>query len=70
MPLAAIKRPSSSMPSRSTGSVTGSPISLRWPVVNDTRLKTLPGSTATTSEVAGTSLRNNSIITSLHQDRR
>jgi hypothetical protein len=51
------------MPSRSTGSDTGSPISPRSPVVNQTRLTALPGSIATTNDVAGTSLRNRSKTT-------
>ena len=53
-PLAAISRHSAWMPSPSTGNDTGSPISPRSPLVNQTRLLTLPGSTATTSVVAGT----------------
>ena len=57
-PLAAINPASLSTPSRSTGNDTGSPISPRSPLVNQTRLLTLPGSTATTRAVAGTTWRN------------
>ena len=53
-PLAPISPARVSMPSRSTGNDTGSPISPRSPLVNQTRLLTLPGSTATTSADAGT----------------
>src|SRR5437899_2050516 len=59
-PLEATSRSSSSTPSRSTGNETGSPISPRSPLVSHTRLNALPGSIATTSELAGTSLRNSS----------
>jgi hypothetical protein len=52
-PLAAISPARVVMPSPSTGSDTGSPISPRSPPVSHTRLLTLPGSTATTSAVAG-----------------
>src|SRR5680860_1300645 len=44
------------MPSRRTGKVTGSPISPRSPVVSQARLKAFPGSIATISVVAGTSV--------------
>jgi hypothetical protein len=53
------------MPSRNTGNDTGSPISPRSPLVNHTRLLTLPGSTATTNAVAGTAWRNNSTTSHL-----
>jgi len=58
------------MPSRSTGNHTGSPISPRSPLVNHTRLLTLPGSTATTSTDAGTAWRNNSTISHLLTNRK
>jgi hypothetical protein len=58
------------MPSRSTGNDTGSPISPRSPLVNHTRLLTLPGSTATTSADAGTARRNNSTTSHLLTNRQ
>jgi hypothetical protein len=64
-PLAVISPARVSTPSRSTGNDTGSPISPRSPLVNQTRLLTLPGSTATISAVAGTAWRNNSTTSHL-----
>jgi hypothetical protein len=57
-PLAAISPARVSMPSRSTGNDAGSPIRPRSPLVNQTRLLTLPGSTATTSAAAETAWRS------------
>ena len=59
-PLASMSRASSSTPSRSTGNETGSPIKPRSPLVNQTRLLTLPGSIATTSRSPGISLSSSS----------
>lgn len=53
------------MPSPSTGNDTGSPISPRSPVVNHTRLLTLPGSTATTSTDTGITWCNSSTTSHL-----
>jgi hypothetical protein len=64
-PLAAISPAKVSMPSRNTGNDTGSPISPRSPLVNQTRLLTLPGSTATTNAAAGTAWRNSSTTSHL-----
>jgi hypothetical protein len=44
---------------------TGSPIRPRFPLVNQTRLLALPGSTATTSAVSGTTRRNSSVTSHL-----
>jgi hypothetical protein len=62
-PLAAISLARVSTPSR-TGNDTGSPIRPRSPLASNTRLLTLPGSTATISAVAGTAWRNSSTTTS------
>jgi hypothetical protein len=58
------------MPSRSTGNAAGSASSPRSPLVNQTRLLTLPGSTATTSAVAGTAWRNSSTTSHLLTNRK
>jgi hypothetical protein len=69
-PLATIGPAKASTPSRSTGNDTGSPISPRSPLVSQTRLLTLPGSTATTSDVAGTVWRSSSTTSHLLTNRK
>jgi hypothetical protein len=69
-PLATISPAKASTPSRSTGNDTGSPISPRSPLVSQTRLLTLPGSTTTTSDVAGTVWRSSSTTSHLLTNRK
>jgi hypothetical protein len=69
-PLAPINPARASTPSRSTGNDTGSPIRPRSPLVNQTRLLTLLGSTATTSAVAGTAWRSSSTTSHLLTNRK
>jgi hypothetical protein len=69
-PLAAINPAKVSMPSRSIGNDIGSPISPCSPLASHTRLLTLPGSTATTSAVAGIAWRNSSTASHLLTNRK